>query len=76
MSQVLGKTAHYDPFFPQQNSTEPSVGEAGIDRLGTAVRKRDEVAHKTPPPITFRELEETYQAATAIVAAVRQTLLP
>ena len=55
---------------------EQSVGEAGIDRLGTAVRKRDEVAHKTPPPITFRELEETYQAATALVAAVRQTLLP
>ena len=55
---------------------EQSVGEDGINRLGTAVRKRDESAHNMPLPITFRELEEAYGAADAVVDAVRQTLLP
>lgn len=51
-----------------------SVGESGIETLGTAVGKRDANSHRHPPNITFRELEQVYSIATSIIEAVRVTL--
>lgn len=53
-----------------------SVKDEDVQKLRVVVEKRNASAHGIPPSITFQELEETYQAATAVVAAVRQTLLP
>lgn len=53
-----------------------SVGNDGIGKMSVAVKNRNATAHDVPPVIDFQEVKETYQAATAIVAAVHQTLLP
>ena len=53
---------------------DQSLGEEGKGRLGTAVRNRNETAHRTPPDITFADLEKAYDAATKMVDAVRATL--
>ena len=45
-----------------------------INKLNAAVKKRNEDAHSTPPTITFQEVEETYDVATAVMDAVQQTL--
>ena len=50
------------------------VGEEGISKLGMAVGNRNTSAHEDPPDITFRELEEAFDVAAAIVDAVRLTL--
>lgn len=55
-------------------SVQRSIGEEGIARLGTAVAKRDLVAHSKPPDITFDELVEAYEAASAVVAAVKHAI--
>ena len=51
-----------------------STKEGDIDRLGLAVGKRDQVAHKRPPSITFQELDVAYTVAKQVVEAVRLTL--
>ena len=51
-----------------------SIGDAGVEKLGIAVRKRNENAHDNPPDITFRELEESYNVAIKVVDAVRHIL--
>ena len=60
----------FDAFMSQSKS----IGEAGTDKLGIAVRKRNEDAHDIPPDITFRELEEAYEVAINVVDAVRHIL--
>ncbi len=50
------------------------IGEEGISKLGIAVLKRNTNGHRSPPDITFRELEEAYNAAALVVDAVKQTL--
>lgn len=57
-----------------EDMVDNSVGEEGIQRLGMAVGRRDDAAHRTPPNITFKELEEAFSAATTIVDAVRIAL--
>ena len=52
-----------------------SVGEEGIEKLGIAVDKRNEDAHKSPPDITFGELEEAFGVATLVVIAVSRALI-
>ena len=51
-----------------------TVDDDGVEKLRTAVTKRNENAHSIPPSITFQELEETYGIATAIIDAVVITL--
>lgn len=51
-----------------------SVGDAGVEKLGTSVAKRDQAAHERPPSITFQELEAAYTVANQVVEAVRLTL--
>ena len=51
-----------------------SIGDAGVEKLGIAVRKRNEDAHGNPPDITFRELAESYDVAIKVVDAVRHIL--
>ena len=46
-----------------------SVGEAGIEKLGMAVGKRNQDSHENPADVTFRELEEAYSIANAVVNA-------
>lgn len=53
---------------------DQTVDEAGVEKLGMAVGKRNQDAHDNPPDITFRELEEAFHVATAVVDAVRLTL--
>lgn len=53
-----------------------SVGSDGIGRMSIAVKNRNATAHGIPPAIDFQEVAATYQIATAVVDAVRQTLLP
>ena len=53
---------------------QESLGEAGVERLGIAVGKRDQDAHETPPDITFDELEKAFVVASKMVDAVRVTL--
>ena len=53
---------------------EQTVGQDGIDKLGITVGKRNENAHKDPPDITFRELEDVFSIAARVVEAVRLTL--
>lgn len=67
---LLGNT-YRDRF---NNLVDRTAGEDGIEKLGTAVAKRDQDAHDQPPDITFRELEEVYGIATEVVVAVRQSL--
>ena len=50
------------------------IDEAGIEKLGMAVGKRNQDAHDNPPDITFRELQEAFHVATDVVNAVRLTL--
>ena len=56
------------------NLVDQTIGEVGIEKMGTAVGKRNQDAHDNPPDITFRELEEAFRAATGVVDAVRLTL--
>ena len=51
-----------------------SANEQDIEKLGIAVRKRNQDAHDNPPDITFRELEEAYTVAICVVDAVGRTL--
>ncbi len=51
-----------------------AVDNEGIEKLRTAVTKRNEDAHSIPPSITFQELEETYGIAVAVINAVTITL--
>lgn len=53
---------------------DSSVGEEGVAKLGMAVGNRDQLAHSTPPNLTFRELEEAYTVAEAVVGAARMAL--
>ena len=53
---------------------QAAVNEESIGKLGMAVGNRDQDAHESPPNITFRELEEAYVVATAVMDAVRLTL--
>lgn len=56
------------------NLVNQTIDEAGIEKLGMAVGKRNQDAHDNPPDITFRELEEAFSVATDVVDAVRLTL--
>ena len=58
------------------DAVRQSVGDEGVGKMSVAVKKRNATAHDIPPVIDFQEVSATYQVATAIVAAVRQTLLP
>lgn len=58
------------------NLIDQSVGQEGIDKLGMAVRNRNENAHEHPPNITFRDLEEVFPIAIKVVEAVKLTLEP
>ncbi len=51
-----------------------TVDPEGIGKLNTAVKKRNDDSHNIPPTIIFQEVEETYQVATAVIDAVKQTL--
>lgn len=55
---------------------DQSVGQEGIEKLGMAVRKRNENAHENPPNITFRDLQEAFSIAVKVVEAVKLTLEP
>ena len=50
------------------------ISEGGIEKLGVAVKKRNQNAHDNPPDITFRELMEAFAVANAMVEAVQITL--
>ena len=58
------------------NLIDQSVGQEGIDKLGMAVRNRNENAHENPPNITIRELDEAFSIAIKVVEAVKLTLEP
>ena len=58
------------------DAVRQSVGNDGIGKMTIAVQNRNATAHDVPPVIDFQEITETYRVATAIVEAVRQTLLP
>lgn len=58
------------------NLIDQSVGQADIDKLGMAVRNRNENAHENPPNITFRDLQEVFPIAVKVVEAVKLTLEP
>ena len=64
-------TAYRDKF---NGLVSQTVGETGINRLSTAVQKRNDSSHGIPPVIEFQEVEETYRVAIAVIDAVRQTL--
>lgn len=68
--KLLGE--NYDDRFRELVTN--AVGEEGIGKLGTAVGKRNEDSHETPPDVTFNELEEAYGVATSVVYAVSRTL--
>ena len=51
-----------------------TVGEDGKNRLGVAVKKRDDAAHREPPDITFNEVVAAYADATVIVGLVAEVL--
>ena len=51
-----------------------AVDNEDIQKLRTAVDKRNEDAHNIPPSITFQELEEAYRIAAAVINAVSITL--
>ena len=55
---------------------DQSVGQEGIEKLGMAVRKRNENSHENPPNITFRDLQEVFPVAVKVVEAVKLTLEP
>ena len=75
-AEIGDKLALFGDEFKQryEDAVDNSVGESGIQKLGIAVGKRDDTAHRAPPNITFKELEEAYTAATAIVDAVAVAL--
>jgi len=58
------------------NLVDQSIGQADIEKLGMAVRKRNENAHENPPNITIRELDEAFSIAVKVVEAVKLTLEP
>ena len=51
-----------------------TIDEAGFEKLGMAVGKRNQDAHDNPPDITFGELEEAFRVAAVVVDAVRLSL--
>ena len=75
-SEIRGKVALLGNTYKSNfaNLVDRTVGEEGKEKLGLAVRKRDDNAHKTPPDITFRELEEAFVFASDMVDALRITL--
>lgn len=62
----------YEKRFKESVTIE--VGERGISRLGLVVWNRNAIAHKSPPDITFHELETTYAVAEDVVAIVEAVL--
>lgn len=58
------------------DAVRQSVGDDGIGKMTLAVQNRNATAHDIPPVIDFQEVAATHRVATAIVDAVRQTLLP
>ncbi len=56
------------------NIIDNAIGESGREKLGVAVRNRNDNAHDKPVDITFNELEEAFQVATKVVDAVSSTL--
>ena len=57
-----------------KESVTSEVGERGISQLGLAVWNRNAIAHKSPPNITFHELETTYAVAEDVVGIVEAVL--
>lgn len=68
--------ANYKTQFQSDVNANPKVGEAGIQRLGSAVSKRDDTTHhaQAQPDITFSELEDAYKVAEEIMQAVMDVL--
>ena len=64
--------ADYEKRFEASVTSE--VGEKGISQLGLAVWNRNAIAHKSPPNITFQELESTYAVAEDVVGIVEAVL--
>ena len=78
VAEIRKTLAAFSPAYREQfdGLISQAVKAEDVQKLREVVEKRNASAHGIPPNITFRELEETYDAAAAIVAAVRQTLLP
>ena len=78
VQEIGGKISFFGSDYGKRfdDAVRQSVGDEGVGKMSVAVKKRNATAHDVPPVIDFQEITETYQAATAIVAAVRQTLLP
>ncbi|MCY3733771.1 MAG: HEPN domain-containing protein [Chloroflexi bacterium] len=51
-----------------------SVDDRGLQALGNLVGLRNEVAHTSPPPVTFDEAELALDTAASVVAAVEAVL--
>ena len=55
-------------------AVELAIGEAGINRLGSAVGARDAVSHSSPPNITLGDVRQAYEAAREVVVAAQDAL--
>lgn len=75
-SELCDKLALFGQQYKEKfvGELESTIGEEGIQKLGIAVGKRDDDAHRQPPDITFRELEEVYGVATIVVDVVWSVL--
>lgn len=50
------------------------LNEDMVAKLGVAVGKRDSIAHRAPPDITFQELESAYDVAEKVMGIVNSVL--
>ena len=77
-SEIADKVGLFGTDYKRQirNDVMARVGDEGIERLGIAVRKRDDTTHhaRAQPDITFSELEAAYKAAEEVVESVKNVL--
>ena len=76
ISEIRDKMRLFGTDYAQlfDNIIDDAIGEAGREKLGVAVRNRNDNAHDKPVDITFNELEEAFRVATKVVDAVSDTL--
>lgn len=75
-AEIKGKMKLFGPQYEStfQSIFDQTVEEGGKEKLGIAVENRDTNAHDDPVDITLNELEDAFDVATKMVAAVQDAL--
>ena len=77
-SEIRKILSYFDPSYGDEfaDLVRSSVDDKGLQALANLVGLRNEVAHGSPPPVTFDEAELALDTAASVVAAVESVLAP